>query len=83
MQSGVIVICENSPLSNLIPYHDYIIWSTYENILDKVVEVINNYDFFYNEIFVKEKKKKLDEFNMINYHTLHEKILMSYSSSSI
>lgn len=82
LQSGVIVICENSPLSNLIPYHDYIIWSTYENILDKVAEVINNYDFFYNEIFVKEKKKKLDEFNMINYHTLYDKISMISSSSS-
>uniref|UniRef100_A0A6C0EQE8 Exostosin GT47 domain-containing protein n=1 Tax=viral metagenome TaxID=1070528 RepID=A0A6C0EQE8_9ZZZZ len=75
LQCGVIVICENSPLSNLIPYNDYIIWSSYDNILNTVKDVLNKYDYFYDSIFLKEKKTKLDEFNSINYNTLNDIII--------
>ena len=53
--SGVIVISENSPLNNLIPYNDFIIWSTYDNIIETVKNVINNYEYFYNKIFKNTK----------------------------
>jgi len=53
LQCGVIVICEYSPLSELIPYNDYIIWTSYDSILYKTREVLNNYDYYNNLIFVK------------------------------
>lgn len=49
--SGVIVISEISPLNNLIPYNDFILWSSYDNIIETVIKVINNYDYYYNRIF--------------------------------
>ena len=49
--SGIIVISESSPLTNLIPYNDFIIWSSYDNIIETVKNVINNYDDYHNKIF--------------------------------
>ena len=81
LQCGVIVVCENSPLSELIAYNDYIIWSTYDKILDKVNEVIENYDYYHNLIFVNKKKISLDfeSLNAINYDILQNKIINNYT----
>lgn len=49
--SGVIVISEMSPLNNLIPYNDLIIWSSYDSIIDTVNKVVNNYEDYHNKIF--------------------------------
>lgn len=75
LQSGVVVICENSPLSELVPYHEYIIWSHYDNILDKAKEVLFNYDYYYDLIFAKNTTYKLHEMNNNNYNTLYKSIL--------
>ena len=75
LQCGVIVISENSPLSELVPYNDYIIWTSYDKILEKTIEIINNYDYFHDLIFVKDKNKKLDQFNDVNYNTLEKQII--------
>ena len=74
IQCGCIVVCEKSPLNYLIPYNDYIIWSDYENILDKVEDIIKNYDHYYDFIFKTKKKIHLDELNSINYDTLQQQI---------
>jgi len=75
LQCGVIVISENSALYELIPYHDYIIWTSYGNMIEKTKEVIENYDSYYNEIFVKLKNKLLHEFDNENYQNLYNKII--------
>lgn len=74
LQCGVIVICENSPLNELIPYNDYIIWSSYDKILEKAQEVLNNYDHYHNLIFNKEKRNILNDFDTINYNNLTNEI---------
>jgi hypothetical protein len=74
LECGVIVISEKSPLYELVPYNDYIIWLTYEEIIDKLIHVINNYDYYHEFIFNKEKKQKLNTFNTINYNTLKDAI---------
>lgn len=79
LQCGVIVISEYSPLSELIPYNDYIIWTSYDSILDKTREVLNNYDYYHNLIFVNPKKISLDTFNNINCNTLNNKIVQLYN----
>ena len=48
---GVLVISEEIPLKSLIPYKDYIIWSSYEKIAEKVIEVSENYEFYHDMIF--------------------------------
>jgi len=79
LQCGVIVICEYSPLSELIPYNDYIIWTSYDSILYKTREVLNNYDYYHNLIFVNPKKISLDTLNNINCNTLNNKIVQLYN----
>lgn len=70
--NGVIVIAEDSPLYESIPYHNHVIWSSYENILDKVAEVENNYEDYYKKIFNEEffaiiKKLEIDNYYNLNY----------------
>ena len=70
LQCGVIVISEKSPLNDLIPYNEFIIWADYDNMINTINNVILNYDYFYNLIFSKEKIHNLFNFNDINYNTL-------------
>jgi hypothetical protein len=74
LQCGVIAICEDSPYKELIPYHDYIIWSSYDNILNTVEEVLKNYDYYFNEIFNKKKHISLNDLHDINYNNLLQAI---------
>jgi hypothetical protein len=48
---GVIVISEYSPLFENIPYKDYILWSSYDNIPELLLDVTKNYDIYYDKIF--------------------------------
>lgn len=77
LQCGVLVVCEKSPLSELIPYNDYIIWADYGSILDKVQEVISSYDMYFNMIFATPETKKiqLSELTAMNYKTLQESVI--------
>ncbi len=83
LQCGCIVICEDSPYSDKIPYKDYIIWSSYNNIIEKTKDVINRYDYYHNLIFVNRKDNILHDLNDINYKTLENKILeLSYKNQN-
>jgi hypothetical protein len=75
LQCGVIVICEKSPLYELIPYNDLIIWVEYDKILEETIEIINNYDFFYNFIFTEKNINKLKSLNNINSKILSDTLL--------
>jgi hypothetical protein len=71
LECGVIIISEISPLSKLIPYNDFIIWESYDNIVKKTKQIIDNYDYYHDLIFSKDKVDKLSELKNINYHTLN------------
>jgi len=75
LQCGVIVISEISPLSNLVPYNNYIIWSSYDNIINKVKEIIEKYDYYHDLIFKDTSRLNLNELDAINYETLYKKII--------
>ena len=79
LQNGVIVISEKSPLNKLIPYNDLIIWSDYNNIIDKTKEVLENYEEFYNKIFKEENIKILEKMNDKNKIELEKKIISCIS----
>ena len=51
---GCIVVAEDSPLKELIPYSNCIIWSPYDTIVNKVKEVSDNYDKYFNDIFANQ-----------------------------
>jgi hypothetical protein len=71
--NGVIVISEFSPLTELVPYSKFIIWTKYDNIIDTIINVINNYETFYNKIF-NDNINILEKLHDINYNNLKDKI---------
>ena len=62
---GVIVISEISPLNNLIPYNDYIIWSSYDNMIETTRLVLDNYEYYYNKIY-----KSTDILSFLHKHNI-------------
>jgi len=43
LQSGMIVVSEDVPLREELPYHAFVIWAAYEDLLDTVASVLANY----------------------------------------
>jgi len=62
--NGVIIISEDVPLKEKIPYSEFIVWAYYDDIPNKTLDVINNYDFYYTNIF--NNPKLLDVLNDMN-----------------
>jgi hypothetical protein len=48
--NGLVVVAENSPLKDSIPYSEYIIWCDYDDIVHKTKEVLDNYESYYQKI---------------------------------
>lgn len=48
---GCLVISENVPLKDSIPYSKFVIWSDIEGIADKILDVDKNYEKYYYSIF--------------------------------
>ena len=49
--SGVVVVCEDVPLRELVPYHPFIVWAPVGAIVDTVRDVHENYDAYFQKIF--------------------------------
>jgi len=76
--NGVIVISEKSPLYNDIPYSDMIIWSSINDIVQVVRDVLNNYDMYHSSIFTSTHKTLFDKLHQNNIIHLKDKILLEY-----
>ena len=46
LMTGILVISEDSPYKEHIPFSNHIIWSSYDDIVDTINNVLENYDFF-------------------------------------
>lgn len=75
LQNGVIVVSETSPLSHLVPYNELIIWTDYDNIINKTKEVLEKYEEFHKEIFKKENMDILNMIDDVNKKSLEDKIV--------
>ena len=58
LMCGMVVISEDGPFRETIPYQEYIIWCSYEELEDKAQEVLDNYDYYFNKIHGPESKLK-------------------------
>lgn len=66
LAQGVLVISENVPLKEKIPYYESIIWSSYDDIPKKLIEVQKNYKTIYNNVFNGHLLKTIENLNSIN-----------------
>ena len=75
LQNGVIVVSETSPLSNLIPYNNLIIWTDYDNIIEKTKEVLENYEEYHKNIFTEKNIDILYKMDNENKTVMEDKIV--------
>lgn len=75
LQNGVIVVSEISPLNHLIPYNDLIIWTDYENIVDKTKEILEKYEEYYKKIFTDKNLNLLVKMDTENKQYIENKIM--------
>lgn len=74
--NGIIVICEDSPLKENILYNNFVIWTKYDNIINTIKEVENNYNIYYDKIFNNlEIVNIIELINKNNYNYLETNIL--------
>lgn len=75
LMCGVIVICEEGPLKEYIPYQNYIVWTTQENMIRTIRHVEANYEDFYNKFFSESRLSNLLEIMAeSNKHELYDKL---------
>jgi hypothetical protein len=70
LSRGVIVVSEDVPLKEHIPYHKHIVWAKREELADKLRDVQANYEDYHKEIFTDDLEDKLKSLHKINYHNL-------------
>ena len=51
--SGMMVISEKSINNNLLDVNDLVIFEDYNNLVNKVIDIINNYDIYHNNFLNK------------------------------
>lgn len=77
LMNGVIIVSEDVPLKDKIPYSDYIVWAKYEDLEDKVKEVEDNYEKYYRNIFTDDLKSiinTLQKNNLIQVQDIITKV---------
>ena len=75
LSCGVLVISEESALKDKVPYHKYIIWTSYANIIDTIRDVEENYDKYFEKIFGNnDVEQLLDSLHNANVENMESKI---------
>jgi hypothetical protein len=72
LSQGVIVVAENSPLKEYIPYADSIVWSSLEDMKDVLLDVERNYQSYRNKIFTKKLSETLQDLRKKNISNIAE-----------
>ena len=73
--NGVIVISEDVPLKEKIPYSEYIIWVEYDKLSETTLDVYNNYLEYYDKIFKQGNLKEILTNMEINNYKVFNKII--------
>lgn len=76
IQNGVLVVSEPSPLKELIPYSNLIIWAEYDNIVDKIIDVYKHYKQYHEQIYTQENIQLLEELHETNIKTIQTKLAL-------
>lgn len=75
LQNGVIIVAEKSPLNHLIPYNELIIWCEYDDIINKVKDVLDNYEEYHSKIFTNDNVTIINNMIIENNKIMEYKIL--------
>lgn len=72
LSTGILVISEDVPYKESIPYNKHIIWSAYENLEETLDNVLSNYDYFreskqHELLETLQEMKKTSENKLTNF----------------
>lgn len=73
--NGVLIISEEVPYKEFIPYHEYIIWVKYDDIIAMTNQVSNNYNLFYETIFNRGELRNILNDMSDNNNTAFDKLI--------
>lgn len=74
LQNGVIVVSEESPLSDMIPYGHMIIWAPYDKLLETARQVVETYEQTCMKLFTPKNKNLLERLHLSNLDSLRDKL---------
>lgn len=75
LQCGVLVVSERAGLMDVVPYQHMIVWSSYDQILDTVEDVLTNYDTYHAKIFTPENCKLIERMHDENRQRLETRLV--------
>ena len=79
--SGLLVVSENSLSDELLDLKDCLIIEPYDNLVDKIIDVINNYDVYCQQYKNQLEKNKVNIINQRSHQLqLFQKLLSEKSS---
>jgi hypothetical protein len=72
LQNGVIVVSEESPLSDMIPYGHLVIWAPYGSLLETAKNVLATYEQTFTNLFTPKNKAILANLHSSNLNRLSD-----------
>ncbi len=70
LSQGVVVVAEDSPLKEHIPYSESIVWTSLENMEKTIKNVKDNYEEYRNMLFTEKLKETLKQLRTDNYNNM-------------
>ena len=81
LSQGVVVVSEDSPLKEHIPYSDSIVWSSLEDMNEVVLDVERNYQSYRAKLFTEKLSETLDRLRQNNAVNISELIWQNKTSN--
>jgi hypothetical protein len=81
LSQGIVVVAEDSPLKEHIPYSDSIVWSSLEDMNDVVLDVERNYQSYRDKLFTEKLSETLDRLRQKNTINISELIWQNKTSN--
>jgi hypothetical protein len=70
LRRGVIIVSEDIPLKEKLPYHEHVIWCHYKDLITTTKQIEQNYSYYYNKIFNDKLKNIFKNMEKNNYDNL-------------
>lgn len=80
--SGLVVVSEDGPLRDTLPYARFIVWARYDDLIERTAELLRDYDRWHTRIFGDpELPRVLDALNAAN-HAAIDATLAGWANAS-
>lgn len=83
---GIIVVCEESPLMEHIPYKDYVVWCKYNELIDLTKDIMDNYARYYELLFSDTKvhalRSIIDTIHSNSIENIHKALVVLSESGA-